>query len=186
MAIRSEESRLGRYIWLLGLVCVACSSPVGPAKPAESQIPGLERLYSLPNLLGTEPGGAVWSPDSSEVAFLWNQNGTNFRDVWWVSAGDSVPQRLTELPRPTAAGKDGSPELIRAQAEIEQHRGAMSLVWSPDGSAVYFSFNDEVSRVDLAGSLETVAGGAAFADCPSPRVDRVSLSKGVGIFGLGS
>ena len=32
----------------------------------------IERLYSLPRLIGTAPKGFSWSPDSKRLAFLWN------------------------------------------------------------------------------------------------------------------
>ena len=42
----------------------------------------IERLYSLPRLIGTAPKGFAWSRDSQRLAFLWNDEGTNFYDVW--------------------------------------------------------------------------------------------------------
>ncbi len=43
-------------------------------------------VTSLPSLIGTSPSGLAWSPDGSQLAFLWNDEGMPFRDVWIVSA----------------------------------------------------------------------------------------------------
>ena len=61
----------------------------------------LERLYSLPSLIGTAPSGFAWSRDSSRVAFLWNDDGRPHRDVWVVEAGasDASPTRWSDLQR---------------------------------------------------------------------------------------
>lgn len=49
-------------------------------------------MVSLPKLDGTVPTRPVWSPDSQNVAFLWNDHGMPFRDLWLAS-----PAGLTRL-----------------------------------------------------------------------------------------
>ena len=75
----------------------------------------LERLYSLPRLIGTEPKGFAWSRDSRRTVFLWNDEGTNFYDVWTLDVDNPVPVRQTEMPR-RSAGAVTDPN----QASLEQ------------------------------------------------------------------
>ncbi len=145
------------------LFCSACTSQMVPSTTSEAPYPSLERLYSLPNLLGTEPTGAVWSADSRKIAFLWNQDGLNFRDVWLAELGGPGPRRLTRLPRPaTPSGTPGSPRLIRAQVDVERHRGATSLLWHPGGKGIFFSLDGELHLVDLDGTVQKVPGGESI------------------------
>ena len=53
----------------------------------------LERLYSLPWLIGTAPKGLAWAPDSGRLAFLWNDEGTSFYDVWITTRDGAPPTR---------------------------------------------------------------------------------------------
>ena len=78
-------------IVVVGLMLVFTGAP-GQAVPNDELT--LERLYSLPRLIGTAPTGIVWAPDSSRFAFLWNDEGTNFRDVWMAAPGDEARKRL--------------------------------------------------------------------------------------------
>ena len=56
----------------------------------------IERLYSLPWLIGTQPKGFEWSPDSQQLAFLWNDDGGNFYDVWAADVKTGRPVRITQ------------------------------------------------------------------------------------------
>ena len=51
----------------------------------------LDRLYSLPRIIGTAPTAIAWSPGSTRMAFLWNDEGTNFRDVWVADVEGGAP-----------------------------------------------------------------------------------------------
>ena len=76
-------------------LAVALAAAVGAEEPRLS----IERLYSLPRLIGTAPRGLTWSPEGKHLAFLWNDEGFNFRDVWVIEANapGSKPQRLTQM-----------------------------------------------------------------------------------------
>ncbi len=50
--------------------------------------PSLDRLYSLPRIIGTAPVSPAWSPDGRKLAFLWNDAGYDFRDIFVVDVDD--------------------------------------------------------------------------------------------------
>ncbi len=97
------------------------------ASPAEKL--SIERLYSLPSLIGTAPSGFAWSGDGRYLAFLWNDEGRVFRDVWIVDVEDPdlVPQRVTRMPH--AKERDG---------------GVTSVIWHPDGRRLLIGFRGDL------------------------------------------
>jgi len=126
----------------------------------------LERLYSLPRVIGTTPTGTAWSPDSRQVAFLWNDAGTNFRDVWTASVDDPTPVRLTAFPQPDPAAETvqespGGVAGIRARESAALDGGAAGLAWFPDGEHLLVSFRGNFYRVDPGASDDPTALGLA-------------------------
>ena len=86
-----------------------------PANPAFD----LNMLYSTPSIIGTTPRAVVWSGDGNHVAFLWNDAGRAFRDVWTYSLKTGEKRRVT-----TQA--DGvSPD--------QRHSGISEVVWLDRG-----------------------------------------------------
>jgi len=137
------------------LVRVPAHGQTSPRPGAEASRLTLDRLYSLPTLIGTAPGGFSWSADGRHLAFLWNDEGYNFRDVWTldVEAPDGVPQRVTRMPQPERASADDSDGVAMAEAgiAIERDRGVSAVVWHPDGRQLL---------VTLRGDLWLVAPGS--------------------------
>ncbi len=60
---------------LLAASCAALLATVLPAGASPPEKLSIERLYSLPNLIGTAPSGFAWSGDGRHLAFLWNDEG---------------------------------------------------------------------------------------------------------------
>src|ERR1700712_4103987 len=82
----------------------------------------IDRLYTLPWVIGTRPVGPVWSGDSQRVAFLWNDEGTDFLDVWMTDVSGGKATRVTDMPRPempTDAGTDVAKLEQVAKAEAD-------------------------------------------------------------------
>lgn len=119
---------------ILGLAC-ATTSLVAQRPPENS----IDAFYRKPSLIGTEPRGAAWSPDSRRVAFLWNDAGSNFLDVWMTDVETARPLRLTRLPSPTIRNDLGTDTLVqRAAIAAELNSGASGVFWHPDGQRVLF------------------------------------------------
>ena len=136
----SASVRTARITSLLGAAFLLLSNE-GPVN-AQRQPLTVERIGSLPYLSGTAPANPVWSPDSTRLAFLWNDEAMPFRDVWVVSASGENPKRITDmagqLPSPDALGKDPDAILVQ-EVTARQHRGVSEVIWTPDGQALIFA-----------------------------------------------
>jgi|GEM_PF-174490 len=137
----------------------------GPV-PDTLEAPSLDRIVSLPNLAGTAPSAPTWSPDGRRVAFLWNDHGMPFRDVWVVGVDEEAPRRLTWLaPAPETVlgtGDDTSLEALARRAAAREARGVSQVVWSPGGEEIFYALGGRVHRVPApSGHGESVAARRA-------------------------
>lgn len=137
-----------------------------------TRIMDLARFYSPPSLIGTRPEAPQWAPDGSALAFLWNDAGGTFLDLWQVAApaaGDaSRPRRLTRLEETMPGISAGG---ISACAWL----GGVRLAFLADGllyiraedggcvavSALPFPVTRMVAAPD-GSSLAIIAAGAVF------------------------
>jgi dipeptidyl-peptidase-4 len=108
-----------------------------------------------------------WSPDSRQLAFLWNDDGGNFYDVWLTDTTTGKPIRITSMPRPLSPpnpGKDIAKLTQVAAAEVDH--GVSELLWAPDGRHLLFDFHGDLYRV-LPGAaperIPEVCAGASDA-----------------------
>ena len=106
----------------------------------------LERLYSLPSLVGTAPERPTWSRDSGRLAYLWNDAGYPTRDVWVLDVRSGEPaERWTrfaeEMPDLAAGEGDGSVGLaeLLARDRAQQEPGVVAIAWHPDGERLVAS-----------------------------------------------
>ena len=109
----------------------------------------VERVASLPSLIGTAPSSPVWSPDSTRLAFLWNDMALPFRDVWVVAVTDGTLERWTAMseafPSPPLEAS-GLTDALGDQAKTPSQSGVSELIWAPDGQAVVFSYQGALFR----------------------------------------
>lgn len=110
-------------------VVAAISLLLGSLPPLYAQSPevSIERFYSLPHLIGTAPSGAAWSKNGRKLAFLWNDSGYDFKDVFVLDLSDPsnrIPVRITNLSS--------------ASAPAEGDPGATEVSFHPDGSRLLF------------------------------------------------
>ncbi len=102
------------------------------ATALEAQELTLDRVASFPNLSGTAPSSPEWSGDGTHVAFLWNENGMPFRDLYVVAASGDRPTRVTNV--------------------ATEQGGISDLVWAPDGESLFYSFSGGVYEVRRDGT----------------------------------
>ncbi len=168
--IRLACRRLPAFALLASTAGLGCSAPPPAAPPPAERPLTLERLYSLPRLIGTTPKGMAWAGDSRRVAFLWNDEGTNFYDVWTTDVDGAAPVRVTSLPRPDLPVPEpgADPAALRRAVAAELDPGVTAVTWHPDGTRLLFAFRGDLYLVSPGGtpaSLTTTPGAemrAAF------------------------
>ena len=117
---------------LLGLA--AFWTQLRPIEARAQAVPPLtvERIVSrAPSLFGTAPISPAWSPDGTQLGFLWNDQAMPARDVWLVDRQGHTPHRLT-------------------QATVGGDSGVSEFLWAPGGSVLYLAGN-EIHRIPTAG-----------------------------------
>lgn len=168
--------------FLSKLFCAALAFSAVSATLANAELPTVDRLVSLPKLDGTAPSRPSWSPDSSQVAFLWNDHGMPFRDLWLVEVDGEQPRRLSFLaPEPDevlGSGDDLSLEALRARARLREHRGISDLVWHPDGKSLFYVLDGQLWRIELASGETTHLGAGGSGLGISPDRHWLSLLRG--------
>jgi dipeptidyl-peptidase-4 len=118
------------------------------------QLLTVERVASLPSLIGTAPASPAWAPDSRRLAFRWNDAGEPFRDVWLVDADGRGLRRVTDLrlTHPTPPPPDGTTtEALAARAAGRARGGVSEMVWLPDNRRLLVVSGGEIYRVDVDG-----------------------------------
>jgi dipeptidyl-peptidase-4 len=131
--------------WSISLaVCSLATTSLSSAQNSDRPPKKLsiDRLYSLPSLIGKKPESPQWSPDSRQLAFLWNDEGTNFYDVWTTGVTTLKPVRVTSMPRPNSPPDPGTDiakleQLARAETDL----GVSAVIWAPDGKHLIFTFH---------------------------------------------
>ena len=155
---------------------IGCAAVVGAVQwSIAAQAPRLtvERVGSFPNLAGTPPAAPVWSPDNTRVAFLWNDRGYPFLDVWIAPAQGGAAIKVTDsarqlgMPSPTPTNE----ATLATRAAERGRRGVSDVTWAPDGKTLTFSLAGGLYRVGADGSgLTTLApaegGRGALAFSP--------------------
>ena len=141
---------------------------------AMAAAPSNERIVSLPSLTGTAPSSLTWSPDSERVAFLWNDEGMPFRDVWVVDAEGAHPKRLTRLaPKNAPKPEPGlSREALARRIKDRAQSGVSSLLWSTDSERILYLNRGRLFSVPAEGGeservLAGDAGRSGFSFSPA-------------------
>ena len=138
--------------WIVLVVALAASLAGAQQKLT------LDRLYSLPSVIGTRPEQPVWSPDSRRLAFLWNDEGTPFLDVWMTDTAGGSPMRVTRMPRlPYSADAGMDVAKLEQRAKYESDHGIASVCWGPDGQSLLFVFRGQLYRVTPGSAPEMIA-----------------------------
>jgi dipeptidyl-peptidase-4 len=141
---------------LLCALTASISFATAPPVQAQAAAPPLtvERVAALPSIIGTPPATPTWSPDSSMLAFRWNDEGWPFRDIWLVAADGTGLRRLTNLQRthPQPAPPSGAAtDALAAQAASRARGGISEMRWTPDSRSLLFVWQGELFQVEAAG-----------------------------------
>ena len=151
----------------LVFAAVFCSLGLAPVHAAaqDTERLTLERLYTLPRLIGTAPTGFAWSRDSARLAFLWNDEGRNLRDVWTVDPASGVSERWTRIPAlerettPPEAPYDREIDAIEWSERLERDGGVSAVVWHPDGERLFATFRGDFFEVTRTGEPTLFVAG---------------------------
>ena len=157
---------------LFPMLCVTLATVSVTRAQAVDVALTVERVASLPSLIGTAPASPLWSPDSRQLAFLWNDAGWPFRDVWIVAADGTGLRRLTDLQRthPSPEPPTGdSNDALAARAAARAHGGVSEIAWLPDGRGLLFVAGGQLFRI-------TAAGGTPVALTPVEGVSDIAVS----------
>lgn len=113
----------------------------------------LEKLYSRPYVWGTSPDDLQWSRRNHVLAFLWNESGHRFRDLYAYHAPTRQLRRLTNL----ASFQD---DLLLRPDEKDSRR---KLYLPPDAGITAFSLSDDgaLAAFSFRGELFTVPTDAS-------------------------
>ncbi|KKB80657.1 hypothetical protein VW29_16780 [Devosia limi DSM 17137] len=151
-----------------------------------------ETLYSEPYIIGTLPIGAQWSGDGRKLAFLWNDGGHTFRDIWIWDRESKGLYRQTHLGTGQTSGEPaGIAELAWLGADrlafvldgrlhicledgtvrplaIGQGSVRALAVSSTTGALAFLSGNALLCiDVDAGGAPETLVAGGDFVSVES-------------------
>jgi len=110
----------------------------------------IDRLYSLPRIIGTEPKAVTWSRDSKHLAFLWNDEGTNFYDVWTSDVASAKPVKVSAMPRSSS----------------ETDAGVSAVSWYPDNQSLLITFRNQLFQIRPGQVPRHVYDGAHAAFAP--------------------
>ncbi len=142
---RISRSIVPRTFFILGLALFWAPILVSAAGRSIA----LDTIYSTPAIWGTSPASPTWSGDGKNLAFLWNDKGERFMDIWLVEAGGTAPLRLTDMKsiRPDPIPDDKRPDEEKKNAE-KMERGVSQIVWSPDDKNLVFNYIGDLWILD--------------------------------------
>ncbi|MGE0363680.1 MAG: prolyl oligopeptidase family serine peptidase [Vicinamibacterales bacterium] len=118
----------------------------------------IERLASLPSLIGTAPTSPVWSPDGRRLAFLWNDRGWPGRNVWIVNADGSGLRWLSDFD-PTRTGvlpSGTSTAALAAAASVRARAFATEIQWASSRHLLALVGGGQLVEIDVDAARDGV------------------------------
>jgi dipeptidyl-peptidase-4 len=150
-------------VLLLVLVPGLSATAQGSDAPGANEAFSIDKLYEIPSLIGTEPGGVDWSGDGQQLAFLWNDKGGTFRDIWLYDTASGEKRQLTRH----ADGVDDALE----------HRGIGELRWfGPQAQQLAYTLDGRLHVSSVQGESRALDTGLAGIRQLTVSPDRKHLS----------
>lgn len=106
----------------------------------------LQAIFSQPYMTGATPTGIAWSPNDSLIAFLWNEQGAEFRNLYVANPQTGQIEQITNF-----------------NPEINMNTPAIGSVSWLTNQCVYFTFGGDVWEAGLSRerTLKRIAGIAS-------------------------
>jgi dipeptidyl aminopeptidase/acylaminoacyl peptidase len=107
-------------------------------------IPEPRDIFRTPPFYGNTPSSICWSAGDSAVAFIWNQDGYRYGDIWTIDIPSGKLQQLTDYNRRNSDNP----------ANAVQH-----IAWFPNRQRLLFCHQGNIFTIDLKSSdqIEAIA-----------------------------
>ena len=171
------------YSFLFCLLLAAAAQAQSVSKRPDGKRLDLDRIYSLPTIIGTRPESPAWSPDSKHLAFLWNDAGMPFLDVWRVDLPAGKPVRLTSMPHPARPDNPGT-DIAKLEQEqsFENDHGISNVAFAADANTILFLLHGQLFAVTPGQTPRRIAAElpAIVLAIPAPVGSRIAVTTAAG------
>jgi len=149
--------------FIAGALLMTVFSSAGPASARETAQPvadvrslTLERIFSSPDLSGTQPRGLQISPDGTLVTLLKNQKNDRDRyDLWAIDTSSGTERMLVDsLKLGTGAELSEEEKMQRERARIGGTRGIVRYDWAADGRHILVPLDGDLYLATTDGKAE--------------------------------
>lgn len=168
--------------WAIGMALLACGAPAmardpdpqAPTAPAPAELT-LDRVFSSPDLNGTQPLQPKLSPDGKWLTLLRNrtEDGSRF-DLWAMDTASGEWRMLVDSLKVGSGAELSEAEKMQRERDrtITGKRGIVGYDWTPDGKAILVPLDGDLFLAGLDGSVRKVT------DTPGTRLNPVISPAG--------
>lgn len=115
----------------------------------QSENKTLEKWVDTARTFSKDPVDIKWHNSGDLLAFLWNENGDNFYDIYSFNPSDKKRERLTDSIALEMKRRypDDTEQKSIAQTSGIKTAGITEFVWHPKNKDVYFIFAGDIYRL---------------------------------------